>query len=103
MNVELVCKVLVVIGMMMLLIVGLVELARCAEKTPSQGLPESPVVKPNDTHRLSVAIADALMQNRVIDPARVQEATQIVALKIELHRAFVAPGAGREYALPLAH
>ena len=41
-----------------------------------------------DSHRLSVSIAEALVENRIVEPGKLNEVAKIVALKIELQNAF---------------
>jgi hypothetical protein len=82
--------VLVVAGLVVLLIAGLLLLVRLVETASRQGAEDSEAIEAQpaeSSHRLSLAIAEALIEHRFIDPNRFNDVAQIVALKIELQKA----------------
>lgn len=93
MTAELMYGVLVAGGLAILLIAWLLFLGKQTEKAGKQPLQNSEPsdAQPADGHRLSVAIAEALMEHQFIEPSRFNEVAQIVALKIELQQALGAP------------
>jgi hypothetical protein len=86
---EFFCGMLVIGGVVTLVLTGLVLLARFVEGAGAHWLADGdqPGSETTDTHRLSIVIAEALMEHHFIEPGRFNEVAQIVALKIELQKA----------------
>jgi hypothetical protein len=92
MSAEFIYAFLVGAGVMTLLVAGVIVLARFVESVGASSSAEprlegSLEADNQNNHRLSVSIAEALMENRMIDPSRFNEVAQIVAFKLELQSA----------------
>ena len=91
---DLIYELLVGAGIFLLLFAGLVLLAGCVDPARGEAAIQDAgrdAHAPGDSHRLSVSIAEALVQNRIVEPANMTEVARIVALKIELQNAMGSP------------